>query len=107
MRAEGRRRTLLGLVAVGLVLAECRTGETQAPSRSSPTPSEEVRLLASAFRITGSTAFSPEELAALLADGEGKALTLQEIEALAGRITAHYRTKGYILARAYVPPQDL
>jgi hemolysin activation/secretion protein len=59
------------------------------------------------FLVTGSTVFPPEDLQALVADGEGKGLTLKEIEAFAERITAHYRSKGYILARAYVPAQEI
>ena len=70
-------------------------------------PTDGVKLLVTRFLLTGNTIFPQEELRALLAEGEGKELTLAEIEALAGRITAHYRTRGYILARAYVPAQEV
>lgn len=59
------------------------------------------------IRITGATIFTPEGLRMLVADAEGKDLTLAEIEALAERITSHYRIEGYVLARAYVPAQEI
>lgn len=64
-------------------------------------------VVVSRFQVTGSTVFAAERLRALVADGEGRALTLDEIEALAGRITQHYREQGYLLARAYVPVQEV
>lgn len=70
-------------------------------------PSPQSKVFVAHFRVTGSTVFSPEDLRALLAQEEGKELTLVEIEALAGRITARYRGEGYILARAYVPAQEI
>ena len=61
----------------------------------------------SRFAVTGVTVFSQDQVQALLASGEGRELTLAEIEALASRITALYREHGYILARAYVPAQEM
>jgi len=60
-----------------------------------------------AFRFTGNMLVGAEELQALVADGVGRELTLAQIEALAARVTARYRRDGYLLARAYVPPQDV
>ena len=75
----------------------------QAPA--APSGSESVTV--SLFRVTGATVFPPEKLHTLLAEGEGRALTLAQIEGLAARITAFYRERGYILARAYVPAQEM
>lgn len=60
-----------------------------------------------AVRITGSTAFPADELAALVADVVGSGRTLAELEAAARRIGRHYRERGYAVARAYVPAQDV
>jgi hemolysin activation/secretion protein len=57
--------------------------------------------------ITGNTLLDAGVLRALVAPSEGKSLTLEELEALAGRITAAYRAHGYFLSRAYVPAQTL
>lgn len=59
------------------------------------------------LRITGATVFTEPELHALVADGEGKQLSLSALRALAERITQHYRSHGYLLARAYLPAQDV
>lgn len=59
------------------------------------------------LRITGNTAFSAEVLHALVADQEGKDLTLPQLEELAGRITAHYQGHGFQLTRAVIPAQSI
>jgi hemolysin activation/secretion protein len=101
------RAAIRAWLVIVVVLSGYGVGRAQpAPGPAILAP-EEAKVLVSRFRVTGSTVFLPEELQALLADGEGKALTLTEIEALAGRITAHYRRRGYILARAYVPAQEI
>lgn len=42
----------------------------------------------------------------ILAPHEGKKLTLAQIYAVADEVTAYYRGKGFLLAKAYVPAQD-
>lgn len=59
------------------------------------------------LRITGATVFTEPELHALVADGEGKELSLGGLRGLAERVTQHYRSHGYLLARAYLPAQDV
>ena len=65
------------------------------------------RVQVSRFAVTGVTVFAQERVQALLASSEGRELTLAEIEGLANGITAFYREQGYILARAYVPAQEM
>lgn len=57
--------------------------------------------------ITGNTSVDSATLHALVADAEGKELTLQALGELAARITAHYRICGYTLARAFIPAQSI
>lgn len=57
--------------------------------------------------IQGHSAFSTNELLALVDDLPGPARTLAHAQAGAQRITEHYRANGYPVARAYVPAQDV
>lgn len=74
------------------------------PQRPPPVP---PRVQVSRFSVTGVTVFSQDRIQELLAPGEGRELTFAEIESFAARITALYREHGYILARAYVPAQEM
>lgn len=60
-----------------------------------------------ALRITGNTAFATATLHALVADQEGRSLTLPQLEELAGRITAYYQGHGFPMARAIIPVQSI
>lgn len=57
--------------------------------------------------ITGNTALPTATLHALVASSEGKTLTLNDLNALADRISDAYHQQGYPLATAYVPPQAI
>jgi hemolysin activation/secretion protein len=65
------------------------------------------RVLVKKFRITGNTVFTTETLESLVRSEEGKELTLEELREVAARITDYYSAHDYILARAYLPPQDV
>ena len=60
-----------------------------------------------AFRVTGSQVFSASELEALVSDLTGGEHKLAELNAGVARITAYYRSHGYLVARAYLPAQDI
>jgi hemolysin activation/secretion protein len=64
-------------------------------------------LLVKTLRITGNEKIGTAILHALVADAEGKSLTLRDLEKLADRITDYYQTHGYPLARAIVPAQTI
>ena len=68
---------------------------------------EGERIHVARLRITGATLFPEPELHALVADAEGKELSLGELRRLAERVTQYYRSRGYLLARAYLPSQDV
>ena len=59
------------------------------------------------IRISGNTKFDTATLHALVAESEGKSLTLAQLEALASRITDYYHARGYPLARAIIPAQTI
>lgn len=74
--------------------------------RATPTQST-VPFQVDRIVIEGASAVDATTLHALVADGEGRSLTLAQLQALAGRISAYYHAHGYPLARAIVPAQTL
>lgn len=76
--------------------------------RSTPAPDTSgVRLPVKAFVIEGNQVFSDQELQALLDDLRGQELDLGGLRDAAQRITAHYQQQGYLLARAFLPAQEI
>lgn len=65
------------------------------------------RIHVSAFRFTGQSIYSQEELQKLVKDSVDKDLTLPELQAIAQKIAEHFRQQGYLVANAYLPAQDV
>lgn len=59
------------------------------------------------IEIDGNAALTSAELQTQVQSGIGKALTLSQLEELASNITRYYRAKGYFVARAYLPAQEV
>ena len=59
------------------------------------------------IKLTGNTVISDERLMPLVDLGEGKKVSLGMLNAMANEITAVYATEGYLLARAFVPKQEV
>jgi hemolysin activation/secretion protein len=79
-----------------------------APVRPALKADETQRFTVSALKIAGNNAFSSETLLALVRDElVGKTVTLAELQAAAAKITAFYRSRGYLVARAYIPAQRI
>ncbi|WP_230950082.1 ShlB/FhaC/HecB family hemolysin secretion/activation protein [Burkholderia cepacia] len=72
-----------------------------------PPPDTGPRVLVRAFEIGGNTVFDGATLQALVAGLAGDAQSFTDLQRVAGRITAYYRERGYVLARAYLPKQDI
>ena len=70
-------------------------------------PNSAVRFAVTSIRVTGSNVFPAAELEALVANLSGAEHSLAELDAGAARITAYYRERGYVVARAYLPAQDI
>ncbi len=64
-----------------------------------------VRVMA--WAVVGNQVIDTPSLLALLQADVGKALTLAQLEDTAARITRVYRSRGYFVARAYVPAQEV
>lgn len=78
-----------------------------ADDRSGDAAPEGPRIRIARVRITGARHFSDSELQALVAGEVGKELSLGDLRRLAARITHYYRQHGYLLARAYLPAQEV
>ncbi len=63
-------------------------------------------LFVRSFAVEGPNLVGEAEVRALLAPYENRKLTLAMIYEAADKITTLYRTRGYLVAKAYVPAQD-
>jgi hemolysin activation/secretion protein len=72
-----------------------------APSSQSPTV--QVR----AFAIEGNHVIPTATLLALVSNAAGRSYTVADLNGIAARITRLYRAKGYFVARAYIPAQEV
>jgi hemolysin activation/secretion protein len=64
-----------------------------------------VRITPSAFRFTGNSLFSSEQLATLLTGLVNQATDLVGLTAAANAVATYYRSQGYLLTEAYLPEQ--
>ncbi|MBG6080641.1 hemolysin activation/secretion protein [Rubrivivax gelatinosus] len=90
--------------------AAARPGNAGLPTIAEPAARQRdagPAIAVGAIRITGASALALPELQALVADAAGRTLTLAELDELARRITRRYREAGYLLARAYLPAQEI
>lgn len=76
-------------------------------TKPAPAPKTGVAVLVKGFKITGNTVYPEAELAALIAGNIGKELSFEDLSQVPAKISAHYRSKGYFLAQAYLPAQDV
>lgn len=70
-------------------------------------PGPQAKVLVKAIHITGNQEIPRPELAPLVAALTGTERSLAQLNAAARRITAYYRSKGFAVARAYLPAQDI
>ncbi|OGR07015.1 MAG: hypothetical protein A2520_10610 [Deltaproteobacteria bacterium RIFOXYD12_FULL_53_23] len=75
--------------------------------RSGLVLSKEAKVKVAKITVTGMTVVTQEELAKILAGYEDKTLTFVELNQLTGDISKYYRDRGYLLARAYLPKQEI
>lgn len=68
---------------------------------------EGQRFSLDSIRVEGATKVPEAELQALLRDLIGRPLSLAELRQGVRRIGTLYRERGYVVARAYLPPQEV
>jgi hemolysin activation/secretion protein len=59
------------------------------------------------LKVSGASAFSTTELLAITEFEANRDHTLASLQAMANRITRFYRSEGFLLARAYLPAQEV
>ena len=77
--------------------------EQESTGKLPPSAPFEVKVIV----ISGNNLFDIKLLHALVADAEGKTLTLSDLDQLSNRITDYYHEHGYPLARAYISAQTI
>lgn len=82
------------------------TGLTVERAGAAAVPPSEAFMVTS-LQISGNTRIDTPTLQALVADAQGKSLTLSELTAFADRITDYYHKHNYPLARAIIPAQTI
>nr|WP_302708153.1 ShlB/FhaC/HecB family hemolysin secretion/activation protein [uncultured Dialister sp.] len=92
-------------------ISQTRAGESKVETPEEEMPSlnipESEKVLVKDFIIDGQDVYPEDRLKALLADKKGKKLSFKDIQDGADRITRYFREKGYIVAKTYIPPQDV
>ncbi|WP_411300956.1 ShlB/FhaC/HecB family hemolysin secretion/activation protein [Lysobacter sp. A3-1-A15] len=83
---------------------EIRIEEATTPGAPS---ADSVRVLVTRLEISGARAYTADALITVSGFTPGVEYTLPQLQAMAARITEHYRTNGYFVARAYLPAQDV
>jgi hemolysin activation/secretion protein len=83
---------------------EIRIQQRAAPAAPA---AEAARIRVDVLHIEGETLFPESELLALTGFRAGSELSLAQLQAMASRITEHYRRSGYFAAQAYLPAQDI
>ena len=87
--------------------------ETEAPkitNKNEPLPTETdggPKFFVKKIKLTGNTVISDEILMPIIDLGEGRDVDLMILNIMANKITALYSSKGYLLARAFVPKQEI
>lgn len=76
-------------------------------TQASPPADDGTRIAVKSVRITGNEEIPERELRPFVDGLAGGEHTLAQIDAAARRITAYYRARGFAVARAYVPAQDV
>lgn len=70
-------------------------------------PQDEGKVQVTSITISGNQALSTGELQQLVAGMVGSRHSLDQLNAAARRITAYYRERGFIAARAYLAQQNI
>jgi hemolysin activation/secretion protein len=59
------------------------------------------------LHVTGARVYAESELVKVAGFEPGRAVTLQALSDMADKITQHYRRDGFLVARAYLPAQEI
>jgi len=71
------------------------------------TANKDMRIAVKTIHVSGSSVFTASELEALVTNLIGGKHSLAELDQGAARITAYYIERGYLVANAYLPEQEI
>jgi hemolysin activation/secretion protein len=102
----------------GSVLRDQQKPVLELPARSTPSikldePARPAlkpgvaRFMLKSFRISGNSVYTQAELLAVVQDFHGREVGFVDLDQAAARISHYYRERGYMVARAYLPAQDI
>lgn len=77
------------------------------PAAPGPAEAGGASVRVTSLRVTGNTRFSQAELIGAADVAQGRDMTLAQLRDAAARISAFYNSRGYFLAQAYLPAQDV
>jgi hemolysin activation/secretion protein len=83
---------------------EIRIEPVGAPAMSA---SDNVKIRVNSLHVTGQALYSEADLVAITGFSPGGELTLSELRGMASKIADFYQKKGYFVAQAYLPAQDI
>lgn len=66
-----------------------------------------IKFTVKSFRISGNSSIATKQLLPLIQAYCGDNRSLADMQNAAARITAYYHSRGYLVARAYIPPQKI
>ena len=81
--------------------------QTLPEARPAMQPDSTLRVTLKSVRFTGVTAISQEELQKLAKPYLGRELSFADLDALTAKVSKLYRDRGYFIARAYLPEQQI
>ncbi len=81
--------------------------ELEKPERPVLKPAPTLRFTLKGFRITGAMAFSEAELLQVVREFVGRDVNVADLGEAVGRLTRFYFERGYPLATAYLPVQEI
>ncbi|HEX8544814.1 MAG TPA: ShlB/FhaC/HecB family hemolysin secretion/activation protein [Pseudomonas sp.] len=81
-----------------------RVEQTQAPAVQA---SDSTRIAVNSLHLTGQHLYSEAELLKLTGFTPGKQLNLGQLQTMAAQIADFYHQKGYFVAQAYLPAQEI
>jgi hemolysin activation/secretion protein len=69
--------------------------------------SDQVKIIVKSLHVIGQTLYSEAELVAITGFKPGGELMLSDLRGMASKISDYYHKKGYFVAQAYLPAQDI
>lgn len=83
---------------------EIQVEQTQTPAVA---PADSATIQVNSLHLTGQSLYTEAELLSVTGFTAGQELSLGELQQMATRIAAFYHEKGYFVAQAYLPAQEI